>query len=826
MHKVDAMNKALPLLLILLGATLLIVSIVFIVDTTLSSDIPSFGESLREWLIAIVGLGVSIKGWMDLLKKRSNSTTSEKNIAGKGGVFSRKIEGVGEDVVGRDKIIQNIHVSPEKLAAIISGEKGEHTAKIRKNPYKGLSAFTEDDAPFFHGREMATTILANIVAKHPPFLTVIGPSGSGKSSLVAAGLLPKLLEENQYWMIAKCRPGSNPLHEIAGALLSFNHTKINTKSQQDEISEVANSLMEDDVSIHSFLEQHFVTNLQGKRLILVIDQFEELYTQCSDTETRHIFLSKLVQFATRTTQQNDTWSLSIIIVLRADFLGQALSYRPLADVFDKSPNQMLGPMNKGELETAILQPANDMGGEYEKGLPQRILDDIGDEAGSLPLLEFALTLLWDRQENGKLTHKAYEALGKIHGALTHYADHIYSTLNADEKELARQIFIQLIQPGEGTEDIRRLAKEAELGKKKWGLVQRLASNRLLVTSQDHAGNPIVEIVHEALIRNWARLKIWMDEDREFRIWQEQFRSRFRQWQSREYDSRALLDGFFYDEAERWFLKRSYDFGQDECEFFELSRKQQSADEQKRREQTEKIRQLQIEIMSAKQLSVLGTAMAALQHRINNTFNIIIPNITRLRSRVDTSDETIREILEIIERNTRYTSDIIRRIQEPLREVEKVDADINAIINEVVLRVADEEIAKTVSIEMDLDETIPIMNLPPGQMVEVIYNLINNAIYAMDSKGKLKVSTQLESNTVMIQVRDYGPGIPMNIQERLFVKPTPNRKGSSGLGLWLNRLILQSLGGEISIKETDSNGTTMLVELPLKGTENEEMSSNE
>ncbi len=227
-----------------------------------------------------------------------------------------------------------------------------------------------------------------------------------------------------------------------------------------------------------------------------------------------------------------------------------------------------------------------------------------------------------------------------------------------------------------------------------------------------------------------------------------------------------------------------------------------------------------EAIATKQLATLGTAMAALQHRINNTFNIIVPNVMRLRQRVDPADDTIAEILDIIERNARYTSDIISRIQKPLGEIESQDVNINAVLNEAVSRVREQwqtdAVRRTIDVKMDLNDSIPQIRAPIGQIAEVFYNLVDNAYRAMKGGGRLKVASLLEDRTIRVRVQDTGPGIPPPIRKRLFVKPVPSKDpgGGAGLGLWLSSLMLQSLGGRVIIEKSDPAGTTMLVEIPV------------
>jgi hypothetical protein len=270
---------------------------------------------------------------------------------------------------------------------------------------------------------------------------------------------------------------------------------------------------------------------------------------------RRAFLDLLLQpLASATASPPD---LVLLLSLRADFAGQALSYRPLADAMQQG-GLILGPMSRSELRRAIEEPARGQGVTYEPGLVERLLDDAGDEPGNLPLLQFALTLLWERRVGGQLSHAAYEEIGGVAGALTVYADHVYEELIPAEQEGARRVFLQMVHPGEGAEDTRRLATRDELNEKDWPLVQKLANARLLVTDRNPAGQETIGIVHEALIWNWGRLRAWMDEDRAFRTWQGRLRAALRQWQVSGRDSGALLRGVLLAEAEGWAAQRADD----------------------------------------------------------------------------------------------------------------------------------------------------------------------------------------------------------------------------------------------------------------------------
>jgi hypothetical protein len=350
------------------------------------------------------------------------------------------------------------------------------------------------------------------------------------------------------------------------------------------------------------------TNQNAKRFLLIVDQFEELYTLCSETKIRQAFLDTLLTGINTPPDREQGLKSTILITLRADFLGQALLYRTLADALQDN-DLKLGPMNRAELEAAIIEPAAKCGVTFEPGLVSRILDDLGvtlspdttettDDLslGRLPLLEFALTLLWEWQSKNQLTHTGYDAIGKVDGALASYADEIYGQLDAPERATMKRVMVQMVHPGAGTEDTRRLATREDLTEADWNLVQTLADARLIVTDQGNKGQETAEIIHEALIQHWSRLREWMAADRTFRMWQERLRGAIRQWQASNQDEGALLRGVPLAEAEGWLAERQDDLSQVEKAYIQTSIKARE------REQKEQVEQQQRELMAAQKLA--------------------------------------------------------------------------------------------------------------------------------------------------------------------------------------------------------------------------------
>lgn len=439
---------------------------------------------------------------------------------------------------------------------------------ISECPYRGLSAFREEHSSFFFGREVFKNSLVKAVKKQP-LVGVIGPSGSGKSSVVFAGMIPQLRAEGN-WLIGSFRPKSLPFNELAAVLVRFLEPHLGEVEQAIKAEELAKAMREKRVSLASVVSR-IVEKNPGKRFLLINDQFEELYTLSQDEEQQR-FLDELLS-AVEAFAEKLPLDFTLVFTLRADFYGSVLSYRRFRDVVDRFTPQLLGPMADEELQAAIEKPAEYYGVKLESGLTQRILEDIAQEPGNLPLLEFALTQLWKEQRYRKLTHSAYSEIEGVQKALAKHAKAVYEGLSEDEPKQAQQIFLQLVRPGEGTEDTRRLATRTEVGEGNWGLVRKLAdeSARLVVTGRNEAmDEETVEIVHEALIREWGSLREWMNKERTFRIWQEQLRASMRQWQATGQDQGALLHGVVLLNAKKELENHSEKLNENERNFIQLS----------------------------------------------------------------------------------------------------------------------------------------------------------------------------------------------------------------------------------------------------------------
>ena len=521
--------------------------------------------------------GRQATGWIHIEDVKETGYRVQPGFSG-AGVWDEQLQGVVGMVVAaeEDTRIKAAFMIPTTVLVKAWPQLGQQA--IPSCPYRGLFAFREQDASYFFGREGFSQQLVDAVRRRP-LAAVVGSSGSGKSSVVFAGLIPYLLHEGS-WLTAAFRPGKEPFHSLAAALLPLLEPQMNRIDRLRESNKLAKQLQQGEISLQNVLEL-IMQELVGTRLLLVADQFEELYTFCRNQELREDFLDELLT-AVRTMSGQQALSCNLVLTLRADFVGQALTYRPFADALQYA-DLKLGPMNRKELQDAIRKPAEKVHVKVEDGLTERILKEVSREPSHLPLLEFALTLLWAKQQDRKLTNAAYEEIGGLEQALARHAEAIYEGLNEDEQQRTQRIFVQLVRPGEGTEDTRRLAIRTEVGENNWELVRYLSSwrARLVVTGRDPTtGEETCEVIHEALIRGWQRLRTWMEESHEFRSWQERLREALRQWEKSGKDNEALLRGIPLAEAQQWLLQRTEVIGPAEQEFIEASQRHKEEETQR------------------------------------------------------------------------------------------------------------------------------------------------------------------------------------------------------------------------------------------------------
>ncbi len=453
------------------------------------------------------------------------------------------------------------------------------------NPYKGLRAFQEADSADFFGRDVLIPRLIERL-KEPDrsarFLAVVGPSGSGKSSVVHAGVLPLLrlgaVGNSDNWYIAEMTPGAHPMQELEAQLLAI---AINPPENLLE------QLNENERGLYRALKRTLPDD--DSEFLLVIDQFEEIFTQVSDENERLHFLDSLVVALS----EPDT-RLRLIITLRADFYDKPLLY-PVFGGLVRVRTEVVLPLDDDELQQAIVGPAKRIGLVLETGLVPAIIDEVRGQPGSLPLLQYALTELFEKRDGRRLTLRAYQENDGVQGALARRAEELYLDFDARGRHAVRQLFLRLITPGEGTDDTRRRAIQSELTslggdvEVMKSVINTYGKYRLLTFDHDPETRvPTIEVAHEALLREWGRLREWIEDSREDVLLQRRLHTASREWLNHESDESFLAMGVRLQQFERLLSKTDITLNRNEVAFIEASisrrkRQQQLEADQQARE---------------------------------------------------------------------------------------------------------------------------------------------------------------------------------------------------------------------------------------------------
>lgn len=409
-------------------------------------------------------------------------------------------------------------------------------------PYRGLEVFDVEHAEFFFGRDREIQRLIEKL-KESRLLTVLGPSGSGKSSLVRAGLVPALrggvVGDVSGWEVCILRPGAAPLTALAAAAARL--------CRDRAMGSTLDQLAEDPRTLHLAVK-YATGNADGRHVLFVIDQLEEVFTLCQDDVQRQQLFGNLLYAAAA-----PGGATVVVLTMRADFYQRCAAYPELAQLMARH-QLVASPMDLSELRQAIEEPARRVGLEFEEGLVIAILDDVGEDPASLPLLEHALLELWKRRRGTMMTLEGYVGAGGVAGAIATRADAVFAKFTDEERELARRLLLRLTQPGEGTEDTRRSATLGELVPAEHpeafdSVLRTLVDARLLTAGGDAADS--IDVAHEALIRGWPKLRDWIDADRAGLRVQRRLTDAAGEWQRLRRDESLLYRGLRLDEAMEW-----------------------------------------------------------------------------------------------------------------------------------------------------------------------------------------------------------------------------------------------------------------------------------
>ena len=449
-------------------------------------------------------------------------------------------------------------------------DRPEQRTKLR-NPYKGLRPFGAADAGDFFGRDDLVGEVLGRLEAGARFVCVVGASGSGKSSLVRAGVVPRLGADTAgspgVFRTIEIVPGADPLVEIEAALLGVARQPAENLIEQLEgdphgLRRAAARLLPDD----------------GSELLVVIDQFEELFTMVDDESLRQHVLESIRLAVTHPRSR-----VRVIATLRADFYDRPLAYRDFGRLVEDNTLTVL-PLSTEELERAITRPAAAVGAVVDQALVTEIVADVNHQPGALPLVQYAMTELFERRETDVLTVEGYRAVGGVSGAIAARAERLYGNLDPDEQEATRRLFSRLVTFGEGSEDTRRRVPRSEveplgLGDQITGVINAYTTHRFLSTDRDPTTqDATVEIAHEALLREWPRLRAWIDEDRDGLRLLRHVSESATAWERLNREPGELYRGSRLEDALAWRTDHPGDLNPLEGEFLDASRQLRDAEQ--------------------------------------------------------------------------------------------------------------------------------------------------------------------------------------------------------------------------------------------------------
>jgi hypothetical protein len=459
-------------------------------------------------------------------------------------------------------------------------------------PYRGLSSFTSDpeDVKFFWGRERLTSDLVTQLSKNPNFLAVVGPSGSGKSSVVNAGLVPAI------------RAGQAGF--IPERVLVFSLSKVSL----DGVLAAANEI-----------NSAATNGSDTRRIVFVLDELEQFFVESSKARDSVIpLLAKLVKGRP---------GFTLLTAFRSDFYDPVFT-SPLGPCLDGGQvNVRL--MSLDELKSAIATPAASVGLRFSEGLVDDIAADAAKLDNPLPLLEFTLTQLWERRNDGEFTRDAYRQMNGVAGSIAFWASDAFARLSEEERRTAQRILLRLIHYGDGnTPDTRKRAPLADLVSGSQDQVQvlsvvmKLATSRILITDRDPSTKrQTVGLIHDALITQWEQLAGWIKERRQFLEWRQRLGTRMEEWDESGIDDSGLLRGYALNDAVRWLNEHREDLSEAELRFVGASIERQSRLENEKREeerrQLKRTRRFAIIVSVVSLLALAATVFAAFNLKLRH-----------------------------------------------------------------------------------------------------------------------------------------------------------------------------------------------------------------
>ncbi|UQA59483.1 WD40 repeat domain-containing serine/threonine protein kinase [Polyangium aurulentum] len=445
----------------------------------------------------------------------------------------------------------------EELDAILR----PHASALRAededaSPYAGLAAFQERDATRFFGREaLVEHIVSRLVEQ--PFLSLIGSSGAGKSSLVRAGVIPALKRGGDAWAAFVLRPGPRPLAALADLLLQHSWQRTTDGAPDSlplsgDLASLSNRLRREPGFLGVLVRSR--ARRRRERILLFVDQFEEVYTLASEDE-REAFLRCLSGAA-----DDPSSPVRVIVSIRHDFLDRVASSASALSELVSRGTVLVGPLDRRGLQSALVTPAEVLSHRFEsEALVTEMLDALSRTVGALPLLQFTAAKLWEGRDRARrlLTEASYRAFGGVEGALASHADSVVSGMSEAERTWARALLLRLVTP-ERTRALVTRRELSEIGSSApevERVLERLVDARLLVVETASGGESTVELVHESLIERWPLLGRWLEQEADDAHFRARLRNAAKEWEASGFAEGLLWRGDAAEEARRWRVRQ-------------------------------------------------------------------------------------------------------------------------------------------------------------------------------------------------------------------------------------------------------------------------------
>jgi WD40 repeat protein len=619
------------------------------------------------------------------------------------------------------------------------------------NPYKGLRAFQEADASDFFGRDrLAAVLIERLGGPGGRFLVVVGPSGSGKSSVVRAGLIPAVrrgaLPGSEDWYLAGMIPGRHPFEELEAALL---RVAVNPPASLLE------QLRSDDTGLRRAVRR--VLPEDESELLLIIDQFEELFTLTEEDE-RDAFLDALVGALL-----DDRSRIRVVITLRADFYDRPLVYSDLGELVKRQQETVL-PLTADELERAIAGPAERVGVAMEPGLVAEIVADVTDQPGALPLLQYALTELFEQRSGDLITTETYAAIGGVLGALGRRAEEIYTSLDQPGRDASHQLFLRLVTLGEGTEDTRRRVLRSELEElgdpgTMNAVVEQYGQYRLLSFDNDPVTrSPTVEVAHEALLREWTRYRNWVEDSRDALRLHARLAAVTQDWVDNDRDASFLLTGSRLAQVEQWAADSGIAVSETEQALIDASLARRAAEEAEEQARLEHERRLERRAAQRRNIAIGVLALAVIVAVALSAFALVQRNESQRQADINEarslaaqaqliSETSPEEAVSLAIESARVTPTITPEAEEALRTVLNswrrllvvaepgTTAALNAEGSQVYVGAADGSIRV---VDASTGATSNVLDLHQAPVTDIAVSLDGTMAASTDQSGQVTV----------------------------------------------------------------------------------------